>query len=162
MVRWEMLCCPFCCLQERNGCGKGHFYRWHVVGFLVWPIWSLLEVLTVFICLFFGCSYGVGWEWGRGGSAQAAAWSCIAMGSVQPVHKSLSLGAPSLHLSFFYLPFPIAHPECLRTWVKKLFWKKMQFVGKKTSLNLSCDYFWGAFRDELFQILWKVEVRNPP
>lgn len=108
---------------------------------------------SLHLSVFFGCSYGVGWEWGRGGSAQAAAWSCIAMGSVQPVHKSLSLGAPSLHLGLFYLPFPVAHHECLRTWVKKLFWKKMRFVGKKTSLNLSCDYFWGAFRDELFQIL---------
>lgn len=127
-----MTCCRVSCLTNLVSSGGAH---------------------SLHLSVFFGCSYGVGWEWGRGGSAQAAAWSCIALGSMQPVHKSLSLGAPSLHLSFFYLPFPIAHPECLRTWVKKLFWKKMQFVGKKTSLNLSCDYFWGAFRDELFQIL---------
>lgn len=27
MVRWKMLCCPFCCLQGRNWLGKGRFYE---------------------------------------------------------------------------------------------------------------------------------------
>lgn len=140
MAMWERLCCPFCCLQERNRCGKGHFNSWHVVGLLVWPIWSLLEVLTVFICLFSSDAHMV-----RAGN-----------GAEKALHKLLH--GPALHWAVcspctnLFLLELLAHisvslisHSLLPTldMGQETLLGKTEVCEKENPLNLSCDYFGG-------------------